>query len=47
MCELQVSPQLRFGYAYDMPFVRPNSNELFLRLEFGSLFPNTKSYKIF
>ena len=45
MVETQVSPQLRFGYAYDMPFKRPNSHELFLRYELGRLFPKSKSYK--
>jgi len=47
MAELQISPQFRFGYAYDMPFKRPNSHELFLRYEFGRLFPNNKSYKLY
>jgi len=47
MAEVQVSPQFRIGYAYDMTFDRPNSSELFLRLEFGQLFPNSKSFKIF
>lgn len=47
MAEVQVSPQFRIGYAYDMTFNRPNTSELFLRLEFGHLFPNSKSYKIF
>ena len=47
MAEVQITPQLRFGYAYDMPFKRPNSHELFLRYEFGRLFPNSKSYKLF
>jgi type IX secretion system PorP/SprF family membrane protein len=47
MAEVQISPQLRFGYAYDMPFKRPNSHELFLRYELGRLFPNSKSYKLF
>jgi type IX secretion system PorP/SprF family membrane protein len=47
MFESQLTPQLRFGYAYDMPFNRPNSHELFLRIEIGSLFPNEKSYKIY
>jgi len=45
MIETQVTPQLRFGYAYDMPFKRPNSHELFLRYELGRLFPSSKSYK--
>ena len=45
MLETQVTAQLRFGYAYDMPFKRPNSHELFLRYEFGRLFPNAKSNK--
>ena len=45
MVETQVTPQLRFGYAYDMPFKRPNSHELFLRYELGRLFPKSKSYK--
>ena len=39
MLETQVTAQLRFGYAYDMPFKRPNSHELFLRYELGRLFP--------
>ena len=47
MAEVQVSPQFRIGYAYDMAFKTPNTSELFLRLEFGKLFPNSKSYKIF
>lgn len=47
MAEVQVSPQFRIGYAYDMAFKTPNTSELFLRLEFGQLFPNSKSYKIF
>jgi type IX secretion system PorP/SprF family membrane protein len=47
MAELQVSPQFRVGYAYDMPFKRPNTSELFLRVEFGHLFPNKKNYKIY
>lgn len=47
MAEIQISPQFRFGYAYDMPFKRPNSHELFLRYEFGRLFPNNKSYKLY
>jgi type IX secretion system PorP/SprF family membrane protein len=47
MAEVQVSPQFRIGYAYDMTFKTPNTSELFLRLEFGRLFPNSKTYKIF
>ncbi len=47
MAEVQVSPQFRIGYAYDLPFKIPNSSELFLRLELGKLFPNSKTYKIF
>ncbi len=47
MIELQLTPQLRFGYSYDMPFRVPNTSEIFLRLEFGSLFPNSKSFKIY
>ena len=47
MAEVQVSPQFRIGYAYDMAFKTPNTSELFLRLEFGQLFPNSKYYKIF
>ena len=47
MAEVQVSPQFRIGYAYDMAFKTPNTSELFLRLEFGQLFPNNKKYKIF
>jgi len=45
MVETQVTPQFRFGYAYDMPFKRPNSHELFFRYELGRLFPTSKSYK--
>ncbi len=47
MAEIQVTPQFRFGYSYDMPFKLPNSNELFLRIELGKLFPNNKNYKIY
>jgi type IX secretion system PorP/SprF family membrane protein len=47
MAEIQITPQFRIGYAYDMPFKTPNTNELFLRLEFGHLFPNIKKYKIY
>jgi type IX secretion system PorP/SprF family membrane protein len=47
MAELQVTPQFRVGYAYDMPFKRPNTSELFLRVEFGHLFPNKKNYTIY
>jgi type IX secretion system PorP/SprF family membrane protein len=47
MAEVQVSPQFRVGYAYDMPFKTPNTSELFMRLEFGHLFPNNKNYKIY
>ena len=47
MAEIQITPQFRIGYAYDMPFKTPNSSELFLRLEFGHLFPNIKKYKIY
>lgn len=47
MAEVQVTPQFRIGYAYDMPFRIPNTNELFLRLELGQLFPNSKKIKIF
>ena len=47
MAEIQVSPQLRFGYSYDMPFKVPNSNEIFLRIELGKLFPNSNNYKIY
>ena len=47
MAEVQVSPQLRIGYAYDMPFKTPNTNELFMRFEFGHLFPTSKNYKIY
>lgn len=47
MAEVQVSPQFRVGYAYDMPFKTPSTSELFLRLEFGHLFPNSKNYKIY
>jgi type IX secretion system PorP/SprF family membrane protein len=47
LAEIQLTPQFRFGYAYDMPFKRPNSHELFIRYEFGRLFPSSKSYKLF
>lgn len=47
MLQFQLTPQLRFGYSYDMPFRVPNSSELFLRVEFGNLFPNSKSFKIY
>lgn len=47
MVEFQINPQFRIGYAYDMPFKIPNTSELFLRLEFGHLFPNSKSFKIY
>ena len=45
MVETQVTAQLRFGYAYDMPFKRPNSHELVLRYELGRLFTKSKSFK--
>ena len=47
MAEIQLTPQLRFGYAYDMPFTRPNSHEFFMRYELGRLFPNSKSNKLY
>jgi len=47
MAEIQISPQFRVGYAYDMPFKVPNTSELFLRLELGQLFPKSKTYKIY
>lgn len=47
LLELQANPKLRVGYAYDMPFNKPNSHELFLRFEFGDLFPNNNSFKLF
>lgn len=47
MAELQITPQFRVGYAYDMPFKTPNTSELFLRLELGQLFPNNQKYKIY
>jgi hypothetical protein len=47
MAEVQINPQFRIGYAYDMPFKTPNTSELFLRLELGQLFPNSKTIKIF
>lgn len=47
MAEVQISPQFRVGYAYDMPFKVPNTSELFLRLELGQLFPKSKTYKIY
>lgn len=46
MAEVQATPQLRVGYAYDMPQRIPNSHELFLRYEFGRLFPKFNTYKI-
>ena len=47
MVEMQITPQLRFGYAYDMPYKRPNSHEFFLRYEFGRLFPNNKTINLY
>jgi type IX secretion system PorP/SprF family membrane protein len=47
MAEVQINPQFRIGYAYDMPFKTPNTSELFLRLELGQLFPNSKTIKIY
>jgi type IX secretion system PorP/SprF family membrane protein len=47
LLELQANPKLRIGYAYDMPFNKPNSHELFLRFEFGDVFPSNKTFKIF
>jgi type IX secretion system PorP/SprF family membrane protein len=46
LAEVQATPQLRVGYAYDMPFIRPNSHEFFLRYEFGRKFPKLNTYKI-
>lgn len=46
MAEIQANPQFRIGYAYDMSFNFPNSHELFLRYEFGRLFPKLNTYKI-
>jgi len=46
LAEIQATPQLRVGFAYDMPFARPNSNEVFLRYEFGRLFPKLNTFKI-
>ena len=47
MAEVQINPQFRIGYAYDLPFKTPNTSELFLRLELGQLFPNSKTIKIY
>jgi type IX secretion system PorP/SprF family membrane protein len=47
MLEFQATPQLRIGYGYDMPFKMPNTHEILLRYEFGRLFPNSKSFKLF
>jgi type IX secretion system PorP/SprF family membrane protein len=41
MLETQITAQLRFGYAYDMPFKRPNSHEFYFRYELGRLFPKS------
>jgi len=46
LAEVQATPQLRVGYAYDMPFARPNSHEFFIRYEIGRLFPRLNTYKI-
>ena len=47
LAEVQINPQFRIGYAYDMAFKTPNTSELFLRIELGHLFPNSKNYKIY
>lgn len=46
MAQIQVAPQFRVGYAYDMPYRRPNSHEIFLRYELGRIFPRLNTYKI-
>lgn len=47
LLEFQANSQFRIGYAYDLPFNKPNSHELFLRLEFGEIFPSNKPFKIY
>ena len=52
MVELQASPNLRIGYAYDMPFnplkyFTRGSNELMLRFEFGNYKTKIKSTRYF
>jgi type IX secretion system PorP/SprF family membrane protein len=48
LAELQITPQMRFGYAYDMPFNRPNSHELLLRYELGNLYSKGQQlFKLF
>ena len=52
MVELQASPNLRIGYAYDVPFnplkyFTRGSNELMLRFEFGNYKTKIKSTRYF
>ena len=52
MVELQATPNLRFGYAYDLPFnplkyFTRGSNELMLRYEFGKNKTKIKSTRYF
>ncbi len=52
MVELQATPNLRFGYAYDLPFnplkyFTRGSNELMLRYEFGNNKTKIKSTRYF
>jgi type IX secretion system PorP/SprF family membrane protein len=52
MVELQATNQLRFGYAYDMPFnplkyFTKGSHELMLRYEFGNYKTKIKSTRYF
>ena len=52
MVEIQATDNLRFGYAYDMPFTplkyfTRGSHELMLRYEFGSFKTKIKSTRYF
>jgi type IX secretion system PorP/SprF family membrane protein len=52
MAELQATPNLRFGYAYDMPFnplkyFTKGSHELMLRYEIGNFKTKIKSIRYF
>jgi type IX secretion system PorP/SprF family membrane protein len=52
MAEIQATPNLRFGYAYDMPFnplkyFTKGSHELMLRYEFGNFKTKIKSTRYF
>jgi type IX secretion system PorP/SprF family membrane protein len=52
MAEIQTSPNLRFGYAYDMPFsplkaYTRGSHEIMIRYEWGSNKSKIKSTRYF